>query len=63
MDQVYVLTKESHEYEGDIYILSSSNIHDLLEYILNHQGCCENFKVFVTDFNQNNINYLEWRKR
>lgn len=60
MDEAFVLTKLNHEYYTDQYVMQSSNIHDLLVYMLENQD--NTYKIFVTDFNNKQINYLEWRK-
>ena len=62
MNEVFILTKENHEYGDDIYILSSSNIHDILFYMLSNQGCDERYKVFVTANDKKGVDYLTWRK-
>lgn len=60
MDEVFVLTKRSNEYCTDTYIMQSDNIHDLLTYILQNQD--DHYKIYVTDYDNKQVDYLEWRK-
>ena len=61
MDEVFVLTRRNHETHTDDYVMQSSNIHHLVEYMLQHQD--DHFTIYVTDYDSQQINYLEWRNK
>ena len=61
MDEVFVLTSTNHETYTDDYVMQSDNIHDLVLHMLQNQD--NRYKIFVTDYDNKQVDYLVWRNK
>lgn len=61
-DVVYTLVRMTSEYRQEEFLLTSKNIYEILDKMFNVGYCnIEDFRIYITDFNNNSIPYKEWR--
>lgn len=63
-DVVYTLARITSEYRQEEFLITSKNIYEILDKMLNSGYCnVEDFRLYITDFNYDSIPYKEWRNK
>lgn len=62
MDEVFTLTQEINSpNKEENYIYSSSNIYDIIDFLIKGDEPANKYHIYVTDFNHSSTPYEDWR--
>ena len=61
MDEVFILTREQNQSDGNMYICASDNLEDIVLEMLKNQDYKLQVRV-ITEYTQKELDFIEWKK-
>ena len=61
MDEVFILTREQSQSDGNMYVCASDDLEDIVLEILKNQDYKHQVKV-ITGYSQKELDFIEWKK-